>query len=64
MLDRVATDCRMFPSESNCSLYISGTPDEVLAAAMAHAVSWHRDEATSELEQAIKTSFQVPVPGA
>ncbi len=61
---RVATDCRLFPSESNCSLYIAGTPEEVLAAATAHAVSWHKHEDSQELRDSVRASFQEAVSGA
>jgi Protein of unknown function (DUF1059) len=43
---RKVADCRLFPSESNCSLTIAGTEDEVLVAATQHAVSWHKHEVT------------------
>ena len=62
--ERVATDCRLFPSESHCSLYIAGTPEEVLAAATAHAVSWHGHENDQGLQDDIKGSFQPAVAGA
>jgi hypothetical protein len=64
MAERVATDCRLFPSESNCSLYVAGTPEEVLAAATAHAVSWHGHEDGEVLREAIKNSFEPAVEGA
>jgi hypothetical protein len=38
---RKVADCRLFPSESNCSLTISGTEEEVVRAAVEHAVSVH-----------------------
>jgi hypothetical protein len=38
---RVYIDCRDFPSESGCSLRISGSPDEVLTVAATHAVAGH-----------------------
>ena len=34
-------DCSEYPSEKNCTLKISGTEDEVLEAATAHAVASH-----------------------
>jgi len=36
---RKYVDCREFPSQNNCSLKISGTEQEVLAAPAQHAVS-------------------------
>jgi hypothetical protein len=64
MSERVATDCREFPSDSNCSLYIAGTPEEVLSAATAHAVSWHKHEESEELRDAVKSSLKPAVDGA
>jgi hypothetical protein len=51
---RKVADCRLFPSESNCSLTIAGTEDEVLTAATQHAVSWHKHEDTPELREQIR----------
>src|SRR5436309_8031820 len=39
MAARKVVDCRLFPSENNCTLTIAGTEDEVLKAAVEHAVS-------------------------
>ncbi|HVA37376.1 MAG TPA: DUF1059 domain-containing protein [Candidatus Dormibacteraeota bacterium] len=38
---RKVIDCRLFPSEQNCTLAISGSEAEVLKAAREHAVSSH-----------------------
>ena len=46
---RTFVDCREFPSENNCSLKISGTKEEVLAAAVQHAVSSHGHQDSPEL---------------
>ncbi len=51
-------DCREFPSENNCSLKISGTPDEVLLAASQHAVSSHGHEDTPELAEMLKSGLR------
>jgi predicted small metal-binding protein len=51
---RKVADCREFPSEKNCSLTISGTEEEVLAAATEHAVSAHGHTDTSELREQIR----------
>ena len=51
-------DCREFPSESNCSLAISGTEAEVLKAASEHAVSSHGHKAGPELEDALRSSLR------
>jgi predicted small metal-binding protein len=52
---RKAIDCRDYPSEKNCSLKISGTEEEVVNAAVQHAVSAHGHEETPELRQQIKS---------
>jgi predicted small metal-binding protein len=52
---RKSIDCRDYPSEKNCSLKISGTEQEVLDAAVQHAVSSHGHENTPELRDQIKS---------
>jgi predicted small metal-binding protein len=51
---RKVADCREFPSESGCSLTISGEEDEVVRAAAEHAVSVHGHEDSPELREQIK----------
>ena len=51
---RKSVDCREYPSEKNCSLKISGTEDEVLDAAVQHAVSAHGHENTAELREQLR----------
>ncbi len=46
---RYMADCRKYPSETNCSLTITGERDEVIRAASEHAVSVHGHEDTPEL---------------
>lgn len=46
---RKSIDCRLYPSEMNCTLKISGTEDEVLQAAVAHAITVHRHADTPGL---------------
>jgi predicted small metal-binding protein len=55
MANRKSIDCRDYPSEKNCSLKISGTEEEVLEAAVLHAVSAHGHEDTPELREQIKS---------
>jgi len=55
---RKSIDCRDYPSEKNCSLKISGTEDEVLDAAVRHAVSAHRHEETPELREQIRSMLK------
>jgi predicted small metal-binding protein len=55
---RKLIDCRDYPSEKNCSLKISGTEEEVLEAAVLHAVSAHGHENTPELREQIKSMLK------
>jgi predicted small metal-binding protein len=64
---RMYVDCREMPSESNCSLYISGTEDEVVRAAAEHAASVHDHEDTPEFREELRGHLkeeQVPVGSA
>jgi predicted small metal-binding protein len=54
---RKVIDCREFPSETNCSLTIAGTEDEVVKAATEHAISVHGHTAGPELVKAIRSSL-------
>ncbi len=55
---RKSIDCRNYPSEKNCSLKISGTEEEVLDAAVQHAVSAHGHKNSSELRDQIKSMLK------
>jgi predicted small metal-binding protein len=55
---RKSIDCRDYPSESNCSLKISGTEEEVLDAAVQHAASVHGHANTPELREQIKSMLK------
>ena len=55
---RKMLDCRKVPSESNCSLTIAGTEDEVLDTAVAHAIARHGHEDTPELREEIRASME------
>lgn len=56
-MTRMTADCRTMPSESNCSLVITGEPDEVLRAAVAHAVDVHGHVENDELRDGIRASL-------
>jgi predicted small metal-binding protein len=56
---RKSIDCRDHPSEKDCSLKISGTEQEVLDAAVQHAVSVHGHQDTPELREQIKSMLKV-----
>ncbi|MFI0468480.1 DUF1059 domain-containing protein [Saccharopolyspora sp. 5N102] len=59
---RKIADCRKYPSESNCSLTISGEEEEVLRAATEHAVTVHRHEDTPELREQIRELLEDETP--
>jgi predicted small metal-binding protein len=58
MAARKVVDCRLFPSENNCTLTISGTEEEVLKAATEHAVSSHGHEDTPEFREQLRAAMQ------
>ncbi|HLV74202.1 uncharacterized protein DUF1059 [Actinomadura hallensis] len=51
---RKTADCRELPSESGCTLTISGEEDEVVRAAAEHAVSVHGHTDGPELREEIR----------
>ncbi len=53
-MPRKMADCRLMPSESNCSLTIAGTEDEVMKVAVWHAVTHHGHKDSTELRDGIK----------
>lgn len=61
---RKVADCREMPSESGCTLTISGEEEEVVRAATEHAVSVHGHTDTSELRAQIRAMLkdEVGVP--
>jgi len=56
-------DCRNFPSEMNCSIAISAdSEDELLEAAVQHAVAVHKHEDTPELRDMIRGAMKDGTP--
>ncbi len=56
-------DCRAFPSETNCSVAIAAdTEDELLEAAVQHAVAVHGHVDTPEFRKMVASSFQTGSP--
>jgi hypothetical protein len=51
---RKSIDCRLYPSEKDCTLKISGTEEEVLAAALAHAIAAHGHADAPELRNELR----------
>ena len=58
MSNRKVADCRLHPSVNNCSLTITGSEEEVLKAAVEHAMSSHEHEDTSELRESIRAMLK------
>ena len=56
-MTRMTMDCRTMPSESNCSLVITGEAAEVLRAAVAHAVDVHGHVENDELRDGVQASL-------
>jgi hypothetical protein len=56
---RKSIDCRLYPSETGCSLKISGTEVEVLEAASAHAVAAHGHADTPELRMELRALLKL-----
>jgi len=59
---RKTADCRDMPSESNCTLTISGEEEEVVRAAGEHAASVHGHANTPELREMIRGGLKDEVP--
>jgi len=47
-------DCSEYPSDSNCTLRISGTEDEVLTAATNHVPTVHGHEDTPQFRDELR----------
>ncbi|WP_328538461.1 DUF1059 domain-containing protein [Streptomyces sp. NBC_00344] len=59
---RKIADCRDFPSETDCTLAISGEEDEVVRAASEHAASVHGHQDSPELRQQVRSMLKDDVP--
>ena len=58
MGERKVADCRLMPSEKNCSVTIAGTLDEVLTVATRHAIEEHGHQDTPELREQVKSTIK------
>jgi predicted small metal-binding protein len=51
-------DCREMPSQANCSLRLSADNEqELLEAAVQHAISVHQEQDSPELRQELRRHF-------
>lgn len=58
-MSRKYIDCREFPSDMNCSIAISADSDqELLEAAVQHAVAVHQHQDTPELRRQLQQLFK------
>jgi len=57
-MSRKTMDCRDFPSDSKCTLTISGEDEEVLRAAVLHAVDVHGHRDTPEFRAELKKALK------
>ena len=62
-MGRKFIDCREFPSEMNCTLALSAdNEDELLEAAVQHAITVHGHEDTPDLRTMIRTAMRDGTP--
>ena len=54
-MSRKSIDCRDFPDDTGCTLYLSGEEDEVVRAAAEHAASVHGDADTPEFREQLRS---------
>jgi predicted small metal-binding protein len=57
-MTRKVADCRDFPSEIGCTLTISGEEDEVVTAAVQHAVAVHGHADDAELRNWLRENLK------
>ncbi len=57
-MSRKVADCRDFPSENGCTLTIAGEMDEVVTAAVQHAVSAHGHQDTPEVRTWLRENLK------
>ena len=55
---RKMVDCRDLPNEKGCTLMIAGEEDEVVRAAVKHAVDTHDHADTPEFRDQIRRSLK------
>jgi predicted small metal-binding protein len=55
-MERKYIDCREYPSEKNCTVMISAdSEDELVEAAVQHAIAVHGEKDSPELRNEIRT---------
>ena len=62
-MSRLYVDCREYPGDIKCTLALSAdTADELLEAAVRHAVDVHGMEDSPELRSELRTMFKNGTP--
>jgi predicted small metal-binding protein len=62
-MGRKYIDCREYPSEMNCTVMLSAdSEEELLDAAVQHAVAVHKHEDTPEFRQQLRQLFKDSPP--
>lgn len=56
-MTRKMIDCRALPNDIGCTLTIAGEEDEVLDAAVDHAISKHAEENRPELRGELRDAL-------
>jgi plasmid stability protein len=57
-MPRVMADCRRFESDNACQLTIIGPEDDVVAAAVQHAVASHGHQDTPEMREKLRSMLE------
>jgi predicted small metal-binding protein len=55
---RKVVDCRQVPNDRNCTLTITGEEEEVLRAAVMHAVDVHGHRDTPDFRNELRRALQ------
>jgi predicted small metal-binding protein len=64
-MSRVYIDCREYPSDIGCSVALSAdSENELLEAAVQHAITVHKHADSPELRSQLKTMFHEGTPPA
>jgi predicted small metal-binding protein len=61
-MSRKVPDCRLIPSDVACTLTIAGEEEEVLDAAVQHAVAHHGHEESPELREQLRAVLIAEAP--
>lgn len=64
-MGRKYIDCRDYPSDAHCTVALSADSDqELLEAAVQHAVAVHQHQDSPALRETLKTMFKEGSPAA